>query len=163
MSKTEYWKNRKEGSPRNYDKKRDIINRINDSHVQDFFKKYEDIYFPDISTMTPLEKIDNVLKQQYSLNMEKYSMGVENYGDFIEALGFEGYSLINQAEALIKETVEKKDDKNTEKETVITIKDVAKNALEKTNLEKAKEAESIEKNNSIDIENNKDNREENRR
>lgn len=103
MEKTDYWKNREtdilpsSDSPRSYDKKRTIFESINKKSVQDFFCEYEATYFPDISTMTPVEKIDNVLEQKYNLNMVRYSMGIDNYKAFLERLGYEGFSLINQS------------------------------------------------------------------
>ncbi len=103
MARTKYWDDREtdilpsSDSPRNYDNKRQIIARIQSSEVQDFFNSYEDVYFPDISKMTPLDKIENVLEQIYNMNMVKYNMGIENYKDFLNSLGYEGYSLINQA------------------------------------------------------------------
>lgn len=108
MEKTEYWINREtdilpfSDSPRNYDKKRAIFDKIDKKSIQDFFDKYETIYFPDISKMTPIEKIDNVLAQKYNLNMVRYSMGIDNYKAFLERLGHEGFSLINQAADLKK-------------------------------------------------------------
>ena len=52
--------------------------------------------------MAPIEKIDNVLEQRYNLNMIRYNMGIDNYKDFLERLGYEGFSLINQAADLKK-------------------------------------------------------------
>lgn len=103
MARTKYWDDREtdilpsSDSPRNYDNKRQIIARIQSRKVQDFFNGYEEVYFPDISKMTPLDKIENVLEQIYNMNMVKYNMGIENYKDFLNSLGYEGYSLINQA------------------------------------------------------------------
>lgn len=108
MRKTNYWINRETDilpfadSPRSYDKKRTVFDRIDNISVQEFFNKYETIYFPDISKMTPIEKIDNVLAQKYNLNMVRYNMGIDNYKDFIERLGYEGFSLVNQAADLKK-------------------------------------------------------------
>lgn len=53
--------------------------------------------------MTPLEKLDNVLEQKYNLSMVRYNMGPELYKDFLERLGYEGYSLINQTATLMNE------------------------------------------------------------
>ncbi len=103
MEQTNYWIHREtdigpfSDSPRSYDKKRAVLNRIDNLKVHEFFEEYETIYFPDISNITPLEKIENVLTQSYNLKMIKYSMGIDNYRDFIERMGYEGYSLINQA------------------------------------------------------------------
>lgn len=108
MEKTQYWIDRETDilpsadSPRSYDKKRAVLDRIDKESVQDFFDKYETIYFPDISKMTPIEKIDNVLEQSYNMKMIRYSMGIDNYSAFLERIGYEGYSLINQAADLKK-------------------------------------------------------------
>lgn len=108
LEKTDYWINREtdilpsSDSPRNYNKKRAVLDRIDSIRVQEFFNRYETIYFPDISKMTPIEKIDNVLEQRYNLNMIRYNMGIDNYKDFLERLGYEGFSLINQAADLKK-------------------------------------------------------------
>ena len=110
MASTKYWTDREKDvlpssdSPRNYNNKRQIISRIQSKDVQDFLKEYEDIYFPDISKMTPLDKIENVLEQIFNMNMIKYNMGIENYQDFLDSLGYEGYSLINQSADLRKKT-----------------------------------------------------------
>lgn len=138
MGKTEYWINRKSdilpssNSPRSYDKKRAIIDRIDSIRVQEFFKSYEDVYFPNVSKMTPIEKIDNVLEQRYNMNMIRYNMGIDNYRDFLERLGYEGFSLINQTAELVKS-----------KE--ITPSAIVKNALAQgTTKEQTLEAKSIE-------------------
>lgn len=108
MEKTDYWINREvdilpsSDSPRSYDKKRAVLDRIDSISVHEFFKEYEAIYFPDLSEMTPIEKIDNVLAQKYNMNMIRYNMGIDNYKAFLERLGYEGYSLINQAADLKK-------------------------------------------------------------
>lgn len=103
MKKTDYWMNREidilpsADSPRSYDKKRAILDKIDSIKVKEFFDEYETLYFPDISKMTPIEKIDNVLAQRYNLNMVRYNMGIDNYKDFLERLNYEGFSLVNQA------------------------------------------------------------------
>lgn len=108
MRRTQYWADREKdilpssNSPRNYGKKRQIISRMPNENVQDFFRQYEDIYFPDISQMSPLDKIENVLEQSFNMNMIKYSMDIENYKDLIDCLGYEGYSLINQSSEIKK-------------------------------------------------------------
>lgn len=108
MEKTEYWINRETDilpsvdSPRSYSKKRAVLDKIDKKSVQDFFAEYETVYFPDISKMTPIEKIDNVLAQSYNMKMVRYNMGIDNYKDFLERIGYEGFSLINQAADLKK-------------------------------------------------------------
>ena len=103
MSRTKYWENREQDilptsdSPRNYNNKRQIIARMDSSRVQEFFKNYEDVYFPDISQMSPLDKIENVLEQFYNMSLIKYSIDIEDYKAFLNSLGYEGYSLVNQS------------------------------------------------------------------
>lgn len=134
MEKTDYWINREtdilpsSDSPRSYDKKRAVLSMIDSITVQEFFKKYENIYFPDLSKMTPIEKIDNVLAQNYNMNMIKYNMGIDNYMAFLERLGYEGFSLVNQAATIAnskKEQISSKE--GVQKE--ITLSSVVKNAL----------------------------------
>ena len=108
MRRTQYWTDREKdilpssNSPRNYGKKRQLISRMSNENVQDFFKQYEDVYFPDISQMSPLDKIENVLEQFFNMNMIKYSIDIEDYKEFINCLGYEGYSLINQSSEVKK-------------------------------------------------------------
>lgn len=147
MEKTDYWNNRNTDilpssqSPRSYKNKRKLISSIDSDNVQKFFGKYENVYFPDISQMTPLEKIDNVLQQQYNLNVMKYNMGIENYTEFLQILGYEGFSLINQSANLLK-LQEKSDQLQTSK---ITLSSVVKNALQQgTTTEQVQETKEIE-------------------
>lgn len=108
MRRTQYWADREKdilpssNSPRNYGRKRQIISRIPSEDVQEFFSQYEDVYFPDISQMSPLDKIENVLEQFFNMNMIKYSIDIETYKEFIDCLGYEGYSLINQSSEVKK-------------------------------------------------------------
>lgn len=108
MSRTKYWENREQDilptsdNPRNYNNKRQIIARMQGDSVQEFFKHYENIYFPDISQMSPLDKIENVLEQFYNMSLIKYSIDLEDYKAFLNSLGYEGYSLINQSSDIKK-------------------------------------------------------------
>lgn len=147
LKKTDYWINREKDilpssdSPRSYDKKKNIIDKIDNIKVQNFFTKYKTIYFPDISKMTPLEKLDNVLTQVYNMNMVKYNMGSENYRAFLERLGYEGFSLINQASAL-ENSKNKQESSNAEKITPAT---AVKNALKQgTTIEQVVAANNVE-------------------
>lgn len=141
MRQTNYWKNREteilpsSESQRSYYRKQVIIDRINIQSVQEFFKEYEDVYFPDISNMTPLEKIENVLEQFHNMNMVKYNMGLDNYKDFIERLGFEGYGLINQTADLKKEQELLQTISNVRSSELSDITKETKNILENTQLQ----------------------------
>lgn len=109
MKKTDYWKNREEDilptsdSHLNYKKKKEIIEQMKSSRVQEFFNGYEDVYFPDVAKMTPLEKVDNVLMQIFNMKDIKYNIELENYKSFLGILNYEGYPLINEAGDLKRE------------------------------------------------------------
>lgn len=108
MKRTDYWKNREtdilssSDSPRNYQHKRDVLNKINNPELQQIFSKNESVYFPDISKMSPIEKIDNVLTQYYNLGMNIYRINLKEYESFLNCLNYEIYSLINQSAELMK-------------------------------------------------------------
>lgn len=57
-----------------YEQKREIIEKIDDSEMQEFFHEQESLFFPNIDEMTPLQKIDNTLAQIYNL----YSIRLQN-------------------------------------------------------------------------------------
>ena len=111
MKKTPYWKNREEDiseqstSSRSYKNKRAIIERSSKSskRVKKFFDENMEIYFPDISTMSPLEKIDNALRQYHDMKVTTtcYNMGIEDYSDLLKCISDEGYTLVNET-ALLK-------------------------------------------------------------
>lgn len=147
MEKTGYWQNRNidilpsSESPRNYNNKRNIISRMSSEEVQEFFAKYDSIYFPDISQMTPLEKIDNVLKQQFNLNTIKYSIEIHNFMEFIDLLSYEGYSLVNQSADLLNLQQESEQNQTPQ----IALSSVVKNALKQgTTTEQVNDAKEIE-------------------
>ena len=48
------------------------------------------------------EKIDNVLAQVYNLKPIKYNIDIDDYSSFLNRLGYEGFSLINQTADLKK-------------------------------------------------------------
>ena len=102
LEQTPAWENLKQDRPMSdmcsYEKKRQIIENIDSQRVQSFFEKYDSIYFPDASDMTPMSKIDNVLEQFYNMKMIKYSIGIEKYSEIVRQMCGEAFTLINQAE-----------------------------------------------------------------
>lgn len=105
MKKTEFWKNREEDikpeseSRRNYLKKHEILKNYQSPEIEEFFKNNEDVFFPDISSMTPIDKIDNVLEQQCYCKKKLlllYSVSPENTASLFEQIAHEIYPLINQ-------------------------------------------------------------------
>lgn len=115
MRKTEFWKNREldilsdNTSERSYAKKRNIVSRFDEPETKDFFQKYETMYFPDISQMTPLEKLENALQQFYNLKNIKYKIELEDFSALHDRICWESYSLINQtADVKAKEEIMEK-------------------------------------------------------
>lgn len=107
MELTDAWKNRekeygKEGT--SLSNKKLVFAGTQKPVIQDFFKKYEKTFFPDISNMTPVEKIENVLEQLYTFKGIQYHFSLtnteekENYNSVVMQMLGEGYSLINQTQ-----------------------------------------------------------------
>ena len=106
FAKTEDWQQRENRFPKYYEKKREVIQKIESPKVQEFFQEYENTYFPDVSKMTPLQKIDNTLEQFYNLCDLKYHIPIEIYPDLITKNCYEFCPLINQAsEIKVKEEI----------------------------------------------------------
>lgn len=107
MEKTDYWKNREQEiqpgskSKRNYNIKRKIMSEINDEGVQNFFRDNDELFFPNISEMTPLDKIENVLEQRFNINLIKYRMTLDMYKKMLDCIIYEDLELINQTESYI--------------------------------------------------------------
>ena len=147
MEQTNYWKNREteilpsSDSQRSYSRKQAIIDKIDSKSVQEFFYEYHDVYFPDISKMTPFEKIENVLEQFHNMKMVRYNMGIDNYKDFIERLGYEGYGLINQTADLKKEQELLQTVSDVRLSELSDITKETKNILENTQLKDTKPLE----------------------
>lgn len=112
MEATEYWQNREERE--DYKEKRAVFAKNEKSKVQEFYKKYDDVFFPDLSQMTPMDKIDNVLEQIYDFGSIKYSYDIfneqedKNYKEIVSSILKEGYELIKQSEKIKNEQENKK-------------------------------------------------------
>jgi len=117
MEKTTYWKYREERALQDesdeisFAHKRRSIEKAKNEKIPKFFEEYEEIFFPDVSNMTPIQRIDNVLEQCYTFKGIKYQFDLsdpeqkECYQDIIIQTLKEGYILINQA-AEIKKNLE---------------------------------------------------------
>ena len=103
---TTVWKNLKNNQPMtdsyNYSAKRKIMSKIDSGRIQEFFQKYKNVYFPDVSNMKPMQKLDNSLEQLYNLN--DYNLSIvsllsgEEHDEFRLQLLYEFYGLINEAD-----------------------------------------------------------------
>jgi len=76
--------------------------------IKDLFAKYEDVYFPDNSKFTPMQKLENVFEQVYNFNTVKYNFDImkpenkEIFDSVVISMTQEGYVLKNQAKELPK-------------------------------------------------------------
>lgn len=152
MVQTDYWQNKDQtfsetnlNSPLSFAHKKNIVTKLPKLSMQDFFQTYQDIYFPDISSITtPIQKIDNVLEQCYNFKGIKYQFNLYNpeekqqYCDIVSQILQEGFTLINQAYdiqksqshnimpqiAHITKTVSKSDIEKVTKETKSGVKNL---------------------------------------
>lgn len=100
------------------EKKKEKFNRINELEVTDGAKRlinnvideYSDVYFPDNSKFTPMQKLENVFTQIYNLSGVKYNFGIvdndtnmEIYRTITTSMISEGYVPKNQAKDIVKE------------------------------------------------------------
>lgn len=114
MAQTDYWKNKEQtfsetnlASPLSLAHKKNILAKLKPS-MQDFFSRYQDIYFPDISSMTtPIQKVDNVLEQCYTFKGIKYQFNLSNseekqqYCNIVSQILQEGFALIKQSHDIL--------------------------------------------------------------
>ncbi len=79
--------------------------------IKNLFEKYDNVYFPDNSKFTPMQKLENVFEQVYNFGSVKYNFDVMNpknleiYKEVVLSMVNEGYVLKNQA----KETPDKEE------------------------------------------------------
>ncbi len=97
LEKTEEWQNREEMALCDQTEKRKIIERIDSVRIQEIFEKYKEDYFPNVLSMKPLQRIDNVLEQFYNLKSIKYSIDIADYMNVIRQIGYEIYPFLKQA------------------------------------------------------------------
>lgn len=97
--------------------KRDKIAKVNELDTTDsakrlinnLFETYDDVYFPDNSKFTPMQKLENVFTQVYNFGTVKYNFDImkpenlEIYKDVVRSIINEGYVLKNQAKEIVKE------------------------------------------------------------
>lgn len=105
FEKTEIWKNRENdilpnsGNMRSYVTKREMFKRINNPFVNDIVKQNENVFFPNISTMTPIMKIDNALEQTYDIKKiaGNNKININDYKEILNQICYESYPFINEA------------------------------------------------------------------
>ena len=120
--------------------KRDLFSTPTSEKMKNFFEKYNKDFFPDKTNMTPMELLDNCLLQCFDIKTHNFyafdpssQEAMNKYRDCVQCVLKEGYVLINQAA------------NNLEKGT-ISMKSLAKNALENNITEEEVKAISTDKN-----------------
>ena len=108
MQKTQFWQNRETDILLDsYDRKRELLTKIDHPRAQEILKECENVYFPDIANMTPLEKVDNGLEQFLYLTDIRRFIDPSINKEFIMQIGKEFYPLIHQsAQIKAKEEIE---------------------------------------------------------
>lgn len=101
IEKTKAWEQLRNGEPINEnfnnETKRNQIESLTNPKAQEFFEKHHKVYFPDVSQMTPMEKLDNVLEQSLNLNVLIQYIGPDNCALLYQQINAEYYILVNQA------------------------------------------------------------------
>lgn len=155
MEQTDYWKNREkralgdENDEISFAHKRRCIERTKKETIQEFFKKYEHIYFPDIDNMTPIQRIDNVLEQCYTFKGIKYKFDLLDpeqkacYQDITLQTLREGYILINQAKDRKIEEIKKVVGEMTASRVSNIIKETKKGFKEKENPKENQQGDNL--------------------
>lgn len=134
LSSTDAWKKIQDGKI-SQDRK-DAIDKIDKIDFSDwskerisgFFEEYKDIYFPDNSQFTPIEKLENVFSQIYNFKAIRYNFNLsskdqmEAYKGILLTMLREGYVPLNQAPEIDKQVKDKKPEENKEhkEETIKT-------------------------------------------
>jgi len=77
--------------------------------INNIFEQYDEVYFPDNSKFTPMQKLENVFQQVYNFGVAKYNFDImkpenlEIYKSIVRSMINEGYVLKNQAKELPKD------------------------------------------------------------
>lgn len=118
LSQTDHWKRRNEIFADNstdemsYTSKKKIFAETSDSQAIEFLQDNKDIFFADISAMTPIGRLDNVMEQMYTFDAVKYRYDIfdpkqkKEFQDILIAIMKEGYKIVNQARQIKEEEKE---------------------------------------------------------
>lgn len=115
--------------------------------INSIFEQYDNVYFPDNSKFTPMQKLENVFQQVYNFGAAKYNFDImkpenlEIYKAIVLSMINEGYVLKNQAKELPKEKYKEENNFMTELKGNVKTEDEMKEAK---NLYSKKEINEIE-------------------
>lgn len=102
LGKTKYW-NESIHSPERMQKKEKAFNVPESRAWKQFCEKNRDTYFGSNEDESPLQKIDNVLRQIYDMQMAKYNISVDEYKEIALSVIEDAYYILNQADEIQKE------------------------------------------------------------
>lgn len=88
-------------------KKKEILEAPESTSWKEFCQKNYDTYFGIHDGETPIQRIDNVLRQVYDMKMVKYNIPLEEYNKIILNILGEAYYVLNQMEAERESNLEK--------------------------------------------------------
>lgn len=94
---TQYWKENVHSEER-IKRKIEIFEMPESGTWKDFCHKNQDNYFGIHKEETPIQKIDNVLRQIYDMKTAKYSISIEEYKEVLNSILGEAYYILNQTE-----------------------------------------------------------------
>lgn len=105
-AQTQYWQERAH-SEEEMKKKKEILEAPESTSWKEFCQKNYDTYFEIHDGETPIQRIDNVLRQVYDMKMVKYNIPLEEYNKIILNILGEAYYVLNQMEAERESNLEK--------------------------------------------------------
>lgn len=105
-AQTQYWQERAH-SEEEMKKKKEILEAPESTSWKEFCQKNYDTYFGIHDGETPIQRIDNVLRQVYDMKMVKYNIPLEEYNKIILNILGEAYYVLNQMEAERESNLEK--------------------------------------------------------
>lgn len=115
LAKTEAWDNIQSGITNRA--KKEEVDKIDTlpfsdgakSKIKGLFEEYQEVYYPDNSKFTPIEKLENIFTQLYDFKEIKYSFDLSNpeilksYQSLMMSILREGYVPLNQAPEINKD------------------------------------------------------------
>ena len=81
-----------------------------EENEKELLKRIEKDFFPETEEMTPMQMLDNILMQQYDVSVNKYHIKIDNYNQFLNIIGREGYGIIKQAFDIYEQQVSKENE-----------------------------------------------------
>lgn len=119
--------------------------------INNLFSEYDDVYFPDNSKFTPMQKLENVFAQVYNFGSVKYNFDImkpqnlEIYKEVVRSMINEGYVLKNQAKEIPKREEQVKEESGFLSELKQSVKSDEEVVKEENKVSDNKSRDTIEK------------------